>query len=259
MLTDNEKLEYLHKVVIPVFKPLSASSARVGILDWNCRLAWVTEQMRRFMGIKREESLEQYTHLNVPMQFINKFCQYNKISPEHFYETTQKIYIIINKVFKTKQTVNFVVLMPLHRSFHGYARTAVPILHPNGEVVGIQIIGFHHTFFGVQEFIHLLHKQEYTPMQFYPGNNADPEYNKRKLSPRQQEILFLVSQGISQDLAAQILGIKRGTLSKIITDQICPKFDIFPPHYLKLLEIVRNEGLNKYIPESFWRTFVLEL
>ena len=166
---------------------------------------------------------------------------------------------VIRKVIETKSVINFVMLLPLHRSFHGYGRNAVPIVHPNGEVVGVQVTGYKFSFFGMQEFINILNNGSYEPKQFHPEvDNPAKFYNQLKLSPRQKEVLFLVSQGISQDYAAQILGIKRGTLSKIISDQICPKFNIFPPHYLKLLNTVKEHGIDKIIPESFWRPFIFE-
>ncbi|MDQ5920891.1 MAG: hypothetical protein QG673_947 [Pseudomonadota bacterium] len=260
MLTEQEKLDYLQNVVIPVFKPLDDSNCRMAILNFNTQLAWMSNAMSAYIqrsGYK-EEHVNKISSKEVTADFVEKFCKAHNINTEIFINVTQQMNGLIRQVIESKNTINFVVLLPFIKTFHGYARTAAPILHPNGEVVGVQVIGYEYSFFGIQEFISLLHTEKYESKKYYHEQDQ-PELNKRGLSPRQKEILFLVGQGLSQDYAAQILGIKRGTLSKIITDQICPKFDIFPPHYIKLLEAVKNEGLDRHIPESFWQPRVIKI
>lgn len=258
MLSDQEKRDYLFNTVIPIYKPLLMANMRLGILDFDLRLCWITESLRRFLGVGKDITKEEHSYIDLPPSVIERFCSVNKISIEDFLVTAQKTVEIMRKVMEKKELAHFVILLPQIKTFQGFARTAIPIIHPSGEVVGVQVVGYFFSLFGIQEFINLLNGGEYSPKKFYPEPSNNEFYNNLKLSPRQKEVLFLVSQGISQDYAAQILGIKRGTLSKIITDQICPKFDIFPPHYIKLLETVRKEGLDQYIPQTFWRSHVLE-
>ncbi len=259
MLSEKEKIDYLYNTVIPIYDPLDDLDCRMAILDFNGHFCWLSASVRRLIGVEKEILNTRFNHATIPMPFIEQFIAQHNLSLEQFANGMKKTGSIIRKVIETKSVINFVMLLPLHRSFHGYGRNAVPIVHPNGEVVGVQVTGYKFSFFGMQEFINILNNGSYEPKQFHPEvDNPAKFYNQLKLSPRQKEVLFLVSQGISQDYAAQILGIKRGTLSKIISDQICPKFNIFPPHYLKLLNTVKEHGIDKIIPESFWRPFIFE-
>lgn len=259
MLSSEEKQEYLNQIIRTTFVPLTSTSSRMAVINTNMEIAWLTKALAKFFD-KETSTLEKLIDPFQPsFEFIQQFCLRHRVSPEIFIDTFQKTSKIIQKVIDKKHSANFVVLMPLHKSLLGYGRIATPLLHPNGEVVGVQLIGYNYSLFGIQEFVHLIDKAEYRPKMFYPEDIGNPNYNKRKLSQRQGEILFLVAQGISQELSAQILNIKRGTLSKVITDQICPKFDIFPPNYIKLLEMAHKENYDKYIPERFWKTQVFEL
>ncbi len=261
MLTEQEKLEYLQNVVIPVYEPLNNTECCVVILNFKSQLAWVSKVMSAYLeggGYEDEKHLNKLSPSEIPSDFAEKFCKAHNVSVEMVADVMQQANALIRKVIETKDVVNFVVLLPLHKSLHGYARTAVPIIHPNGEVVGVNVTTYGYSFFGIQEFIDILHDNKYESKSYYHEQDKTHTIN-RGLSPRQKEILFLVGQGLSQDYAAKILGIKRGTLSKIITDQICPKFNIFPPHYLTLLEAIKKEGLDRHIPESFWQSRVIEL
>jgi len=259
MLSEKEKLDYLYNVVIPVYAPLEQLDCRMAILDHNAHFCWMSEALRRFIGIDAEMLNSRYDHTTIPISFIEQFIAHHNISLEHFLIGMNKVNTIIKKVIEFKRPVYFVMLLPLHRSFQGYGRAAIPIVHPSGEIVGVQVTGYKFSFFGMQEFISLLNSGSFEQKEFHPESSCTTKfYRELKLSPRQKEVMFLVSQGISQDYAAQILGIKRGTLSKIISDQICPKFNIFPPHYLKLLSIAKEQGLDKIIPETFWKPFVFE-
>lgn len=259
MLSEKEKLDYLYNMVIPIFEPLDKLDCRIAILDFHAQLCWMSEVFRELLGLDQEMVRSRYNHNTVPKPFIEEFIAKHNISFEQFAGGIGSVGAIIQKVIDTKTPANFVMLLPLHRSFHGYGRTAIPLVHPNGEVVGVQVTIHKFAFFGMQEFISLFNNGSFEPKRFHPETDSPTKfYNQLKLSPRQKEVLFLVSQGISQDYAAQILGIKRGTLSKIISDQICPKFNIFPPHYLKLLNIVKDHGLDKIIPDTFWRPFIFE-
>lgn len=261
MLTEQEKLDYLQNVVIPVYQPLNNSKCCVAILNFKCQLAWISSSMSAYLqggGYEDDKHLNKLSTGELPADFTEKFCKAHNVTPQMLSGVMLQTGALFLKAMETKDVVNFLVLLPLHKSLHGYARTAVPIIHPTGEVVGVSVTAYEYSFFGVQEFLEVLHNEKYEAKSYYHEQDKSDK-NDRGLSPRQKEILFLVGQGLSQDYAAKILGIKRGTLSKIITDQICPKFNIFPPHYIKLLEAVKNEGLDRHIPESFWQTRVIEI
>jgi hypothetical protein len=72
------------------------------------------------------------------------------------------------------------------------------------------------------------------------------------LPTRQHEILYLILQGIPQEYAAQILNIKRGTLARIISEQICPKFNIHGSNTKLLIEKAMQLGFHRYMPKSLW-------
>lgn len=73
-----------------------------------------------------------------------------------------------------------------------------------------------------------------------------------QLSPRQNEIIYLLTIGFSQSQAADYLDITRGTISKIISENICPLFNIAGSN-TKLL--VKTIIASKYF-ETFSNPFL---
>lgn len=78
-----------------------------------------------------------------------------------------------------------------------------------------------------------------------------------QLSEREQEILFLLASGMTQQQIAQVLNKGRGTIGVIIKNQLSTKFGIIGSNTKLLAQIAYEYGFHKKMPKSLWRPSVL--
>ena len=74
-----------------------------------------------------------------------------------------------------------------------------------------------------------------------------------------KEILFLITNGATQEQISQILNISRSTVSMIIGNQICPKFNIPGANTKILLKEAINAGFYRHMPPSLWKPCIIVL
>jgi hypothetical protein len=71
-----------------------------------------------------------------------------------------------------------------------------------------------------------------------------------ELSQREFEIVYLLSNGLSQYEIASKLGISRSTVLKTITDRILPKFNLAENDSKELIKLAIALGIQAKIPKS---------
>ena len=138
-------------------------------------------------------------------------------------------------------------MLPYNNKFISYITTYFPIVHPNGEVVAIQSLSIKSYFFRFQNYI----EDQNTSVRKKPFN--------QQFTNRELEILFLLTNGATQEQVTQILNISRGTVSAIIGNQICPKFSIVGSNTKILVTEAINAGLYRHMPESLWKPCIIVL
>lgn len=80
------------------------------------------------------------------------------------------------------------------------------------------------------------------------------------LSPRQEEIAFLISLGIGLRQTAQILNITYGSVTSTIRERLCHKFNISPSNTDLLIQKLTDLGYNQLVPQSLCipKTIILD-
>ncbi len=250
-LTLQEKTDYLTNYILPTFKPMYNQNLYASIFDVEGKLLFTTNKSARSVGHLKPEEMYGESY-NTPSEFIIKECvdRFN-LDRQIFLDVTKKIYRLQMFAVEKKRVISYISLLPYAGLFKGYWSSIMPLFHPNGEVIGFLCTATDYHLFGLNEFL-LHYEKEIMPVKLSISND---ELNI-KLSKRQHEILFLICNGFSQEHAANILNISRGTVAKVITDQICPKFKIYS-NSVKLIQTAKKLGIDRMIPKSLWAKYII--
>ncbi len=255
MLNQKEKHEYLHNVVIANFLPLVNQKIYSVIYDYDCTIAICTNYSAQSIAMQSWEDAvgitfrdNQRTDLGTKI-FGSK---YTGVFVEFIHHYIQKIYQLQLSIFRNKEVVNFIDLLPYNDRFIAYLITYVPIFHPSGEVIGIQSFATNVPFFSHHDYMQNI--------LGYPSSaNKTSDVYPIKLTEREHEILFLLANSIPPDQMTQILGIQRSTISNIIAKQISKKFGLTGSNSKLLAQLAVEQGYHKAIPESLSKPYIIIL
>ncbi len=80
-----------------------------------------------------------------------------------------------------------------------------------------------------------------------------------KLTTREHEVLFLICHKFSQYEIADFLHVSRGTIQKIIINQLCEKFSIYDSNVEELINRAKSLKLDRHFPPTLLRGQSLDL
>ncbi|WP_440617268.1 helix-turn-helix transcriptional regulator [Cysteiniphilum sp. 6C5] len=124
-------------------------------------------------------------------------------------------------------------------SHHIYQCSVFPVIDLNNVVIGTLTTG------------RLL--DNVNPYHYIKGLNPDPNVESLKifalLSPRELEIVYLLAHGMSQRDVASFLGISRGNVSRVLTENISKKWNIEPTTDA-IIEKALYCGISTHVPKS---------
>ncbi len=252
MLTTDEKQHYLENVIIPQFTPLIEQQIYSVIFDFNLAIRVCTTCSANSIGFTTWQEaigLSFGNHQDVDLGLKIFAAQYTETFVEYIHQYTQMIYEIQKLVFMNKTILSFIDLLPYKGHFQSYLVTYVPIFHPTGEVIAIQSYATRSRFFSHQEYLNLLVEDKL--------EQTNP--NLEKLTPRENEIMFLLANGLSQDLIAQTLKVSRSTIANIIANQLCAKFGIPGSNTKLLAQKALKYEFHQTVPASLYRPYIILL
>lgn len=166
------------------------------------------------------------------------------------------IYKIWITALRNNIIISFLDYTPYNKIREIYLGVVTPIIGENKSVVGLRLISSHGrvSLFGRDEFFS--HLVEQNRRCDFVQQRMD---NYPQLSRRQAEILYFLANGFSQTETAQILNMSRGALANIVSEQICPKFNIYGSNTKKLIQVARKLHLDIVVPASLSRPFIFIL
>ncbi|WP_151192633.1 PAS domain-containing protein [Cysteiniphilum sp. JM-1] len=165
-----------------------------------------------------------------------------KIISESEYETLKKIR---NEVITKRQIIRCInfstnCLIEQGLSHHIYQCSVLPIIDLNNEVIGTLTTG--RLLDNLNPYYH-----------YIKGLNIDLSTETSKtlnlLSPRELEIVYLLAHGMSQRDVASFLGISRGNVSRVLTENISKKWDVEPTTDA-IIEKALHCGISTHVPKS---------
>ena len=152
--------------------------------------------------------------------------------------------------------ISYLDFSPYGGYLEPYLGTMIPIFGETDAVVGVQIVTTDYCLYGKNEYFANIRQLAHSNERMQSKN---VQVANLKFSKRQLEIIYLLCQGLSQSEAAQIMHISRGTIANIVSEKICPKFNL-PGSFTKLLvEKAKQLGLDKYMPPTLFKPFLIVL
>lgn len=251
MLSVVERHEYQQRILIPGFKPLLNKPIMSVLYDIDSTSLIATNMSARSIGLSGWEDSAGLSYQDVAgsetLLAVFKSA-FQAPTNEAIHKYCTKIFRIQQQVYKQQIVINYIDILPYNDEFKYYYISCMPIFHPNGEVVALQSFANVGQFWGVQDQVsQLLGKKEALNTVSY------------HLTKREHEILFLLSNGVTQEEIGQILDISRGTVSNIISRQLCAKFGIERSNTKELSQIAVHAGIHKNMPSSLCRPNVIIL
>ena len=162
----------------------------------------------------------------------------------------RKLNRIVEATINEKIIISCLDLTLHYEDINPYLNTFIPIFSSNEEnmVIGVQMVSCISKLYGVNDYFKALYAKS--------SDSINPKQSL-KLAPRQHEILYLLANGFSQADAAQILNISRGALANIISEQICPKFNITGSNTKTLVEQAKLLEIDKIMPKGLLRPNII--
>ena len=218
------------------------------IIDHNCKFQAISKYMLGDVGINE---IIGKSFIELDNAIISKLTGLtNGDSIEQVKASYQKFNRLIEATINEKRIISCLDITQYHKDTDPYINTFIPIFsNDKGSiVVGVKMVSSIFRLFGVYDYFKVLHVKP---------SNLNNLYSTLNLATRQHEILYLLANGFSQIEAAQILNISRGALANIVSEQICPKFNINGSNMKVLIEKAKLMKLDKYMPKSLLKSSVI--
>lgn len=251
-LDAKEADQYIQEVIEPFFKTCISAPMYSTIIDFRYATIMGTDQSARSIGLNYWDealgtSYKYYSRIDTANWYFGKW--YNAKTAHVIHRYVRKIFRIQQYVFKTGCSASYIDSLPYDRGIQSYLITFIPIFNSHGDVVAIQSITSNYRLAGYHEYIQNLleHKK---PVDSIPSI---------KLSIREEEVLFLLICGLTQEQIAEILEIKRETVAAIIRNQLRVKFSLPIVNTKLIVETALAYGFPFSVPASLWRPSVIIL
>lgn len=245
--------KYLQNIVLPYFETYRKSNIDICIFNLNGDLLNCSELAAKNVGLTRLEIIGR-NYKNIDADTIKQVCYCrNKMDIELISQIFKLISELQQIVINEQRMINYIDFIPYKSYSMIEMVTLLPILEPTGQVIAIQSTSSRNYLFG--NAIDCINSYPNTTNKLRPLRSKKPELN---ISPRQHEIIFLLSYGINQVDISNLLEVSRGTISKII-ERLCNRFEIEGINTSKLLEKTKNTKLHESLPESLIKPHIIIL
>lgn len=251
-LTPAEKRDYLEQVVIPGFLPLVDKPLYSFICDDEYKLVICTNMNAHSLDYENWQEMIGLSYKDPSEHLIKKVFKdkYDSSYREEIDKYIQTILEAQEFVLTTGQISSMFDLLPYNGTFKSYLVLYTPIFHPNGEVVALQSFSHESKFFGFKE--HFFQTNEIAKI-------TAPSHIQVNLTKREEEVIFLLANGLTQEQISRVLNLSRSTIANLIANQLSEKFNIAGANTHLLTKIAVESGLFQQIPESLYRPFVVSL
>lgn len=249
-LSTTEYRSYLQSNVISNFKPLIEQELHSFIINRDLQIEIATNFAAKAFGVTDESNLEWLCFANYQNEeFLQQLFKqsYERYQKDWLSFHIKKLVYLQQMVFEKAMVIQFIDMLPYNSRYLSLMTTYTPIIHPNGEVVAIQASTIETYILRFQGHID------------NPNISTYDEAFYAQFSTREREILFLICNGASQEHIAKLLKIARGTVSAIIHNQLCPKFNLIGSNMKELMKRAIHAGMSRSLPEALWHPCIIVL
>lgn len=258
MLDEQEYQQYLQQV-LEIYRPALRSSSYQVIFDREHNIVFATDLSGQSVGFPDGNALCGVSFRRASFDRYYEDEELQKLFRDASVECTRqsildysgKLIYLQQLVLTHGKPVKFIDMLPYNNQLVAYLTTYCPLFHPSGEVIAIHSSSIKTYILRFQG--HIQHPE------ITDAKNKFTDKTTTQFTQRELEILFLLSNGASQEQIAQILGIARGTVSAIITNQLCPKFSIPGANTKLLIREAIDGGYYRQMPLSLWKPCLIVL
>ena len=243
LLSEQEKSDYPINTVLKNFQIWQELPVNAMLNDYSGNILAVNSLCQSNFGT---ENIIGLTDALLLKKFNVSLNDDDNVFHEYIDSACDSLMHIHQLVIQNKAFIKTLIIMPLNNEIRSLIFNYIPIFHENGDVVAVQKIISEFGFFGLGDYLNLLHDKKPQSLKIVPKNYKMPI----KLSRRQHEMLFLLTNGINQSNIARILNVSRTAVAKTISEVICPKFAIHDGNLDKLIAKATTMNFKKYIPQS---------
>lgn len=222
---------FLEKIVVPYYQAQSANLGNFILYNSNRHVILASDSILTKLKFK--------TQTDISGKKLNDF---NHIKPQFIIELEE----IFDDCLRQKKPVNFVgiggQITPPNKHCHELIfQSYEPVLDNNGTAIAIlakklPIIK--------TNLFNLFFPEYASPTELFDKDLSE------KLSSREFEIVYLLSNGLSQYDIARKLKISRSTVLKTLTEKIMPKFNLTRANSSKLIYLAILAGFHSKIPKT---------
>lgn len=251
---EDEYKNYIYEKIIEQYSGLINKNVHSIIIDRNLKIVFASHCSAQSVGFECGDELVGVCFYDYDNPAILKKLfgeAYNEINHEIIVNYGKTLLELQQKVFNECLVVKFIDMMPYNNQFISYITTYFPIVHSSGEVVAILSTS-------IKSYI-LRFQGHWERSDYISEYNEKFMDIKDKFSERELEILFLLSNGATQEQIAQILGVTRGTIATAVSNQLCPKFNIAGSNTKLLIRKAIQAGLYRKMPISLWHPCLIIL
>lgn len=234
--------EYINNIIIPMFTGLTKKNIFNVVYALDGKIIIASDIFAKYFGFNSMEEIQGKTLLDMPTE-LDHLKQF-RLLVERFNE-------IRFKVIQTGSVIAHLNFIPLQNQISNTLSYNIPIFRSDGKVVATRIIT------RKIDLVSSVAAMNNSLVNGEPRCKVKP--SALNLSPRQNEILYLLTIGFSQSQVADYLGITRGTISKIISESICPLFEIDGSNTKLLVKTLIASKYFERISNPFTEPKVIEI
>lgn len=248
---------YLDDVIVKNFQPLINQNIHSVIKDTQGRILCSTNMLARSAGFDNWQEVVGMSYNTTYEAIIRaKTGIDDKQIINQIQDYLQLIYQLELFVVADRTVVSFIEMIPYRGVYESYLCTLIPLFDFEENVVAIQQYYSTHKLFGITDYFAQFNT---TNSKLIRLTEAEINDTLSVFAPRELEIAYLLTIGFSQYQIANVLRISRGTIAKIISDQICPKLGIIGSSTPQVISKIQEIKCFRSPPKSLLRPLVLIL
>ncbi len=216
---------HINSLVNLYYSGMQKSNMMIAVFDLTGGLIFATDKFAQLFGKvyfnnRLESTMYQQMEENQP-HLVDKLVEIRK------------------RVVDTKEEYQYLLNLHLHNGIHSYRVTTYPVFAPDGSVIATEIRCKVFYWFPFNQLLK-------------DGLCEKPKLSSKhiKLTSRQKQIIFYLILGYPQQTIAEMIGISRGTIAKMIAEDICPKFNLPGTSATVLVKTITQYDYEYLIPNG---------
>lgn len=237
--------DYFNNVLLPIFRNYLNIGVYFLVHNLDGDIEFITDECAQFFTKKSVDELIGSNFYKLGIINLDEFIAHADITKRAISE--KRVIRFINVSTNNSQSNH----LKKDLSHNVYFCSVLPLFDLSGQTIGTVTVGLPFKNFNFDLFHYL------TGTLDQPRPNA--EKTIEKLSPREFEVLYLLSKGMSQREVATFLGISRGTVSKLITDGIYYKLGLSSQYSDTVVRRAIRMGIDREVPRSLLKPQIIVL